>query len=231
MGISLIPGLFLARHAWNVAGASRGLILGRQKIHMNQRRMDRFLRSAGRLGRHLTEADVVQEDGFSETLLRSLGYPAIEAMDFTDREGAQHIHDLNQPCPDHLKGQFDLVIDGGTSEHIFYIATALDTCHALLKPGGLMLAFVSCDGMFGHGFFQTGPDVPWRYWHRARGYEVLEVSIAPRKSPDRLIRIPDPTGLPRGGEMDLTGPHMILYAVRKPLVDPPYAPPIQSHYV
>lgn len=231
MGISLIPGLFLARHARHLNGATRGLILGRQKIHMSPRRMDRFLRSVGKLGFPLTAAQIKQEDGFSEALLAALGYPVIEAMDFTGKEGAAHIHDLNYPCPDHLKGQFDLVIDGGTTEHIFYIATALDTCHALLKPGGLMLAFVSCDGMFGHGFFQTGPDVPWRYWHAARGYEVLEVSIAPRKQPDQLIPIPDPTGQPRGGERDLTGPHMILYAVRKPLIDPPYTPPIQSHYV
>ena len=123
-------------------------------------------------------------------LFTELGYPPIEAMDFTDAEGAQHIHDLNTPCPPELRGQFDLVIDGGTTEHIFHIGTALDTCHALLAPGGIFMSFVSCDGWFGHGFFQTGPDVPWRYWHHARGYEMLEVSIVPRKSPLRITPIP-----------------------------------------
>ncbi len=231
MGISLIPGQFLARHAAAAAGAKRGLILGRQKIHMSPARLARFLKELAAQGRVLTAEDVLQPDGFSERLLATLGYPAMEAMDFTAAEGAQHIHDLNRPCPEALKGQFDLVIDGGTTEHIFYIATALDTCHDLLKPGGLMLAYVSCDGMFGHGFFQTGPDVPWRYWHAARGYEMLEVSIVPRRSPSRVQAVPDPTGRPRGGEMDLTGPHMILYACRKPQVDHPYSPPIQSHYV
>ncbi|MGL6210415.1 MAG: hypothetical protein ACRC14_11370 [Paracoccaceae bacterium] len=231
MGISLITGLFLARHAGVVAKAKRGIILGRQKMHMPERRMQRFVRSLGSMGFDVTESDITQPDGFTEALFARLGYPAIEAMDFTDKEGAPHIHDLNKPCPDHLKGQFDIVIDGGTTEHIFYIATALDTCHELLAPGGVMLQYVAADGWFGHGFFQTGPDVPWRYWHHARGYEMLEVSIVPRKTPGQVIVIPDPTGQPRGGERALAGPHMLLMAARKPMVDPPYNPPIQGHYV
>ena len=230
MGISLIPGLFLARHASTVVGSQRGVILGRQKMHMPERRMTRFLAGLKSLGFDLTEAQVTQADGFTETLFQSLGYPVIEALDFTDKEGAQHLHDLNTPCPDHLRGQFDLVIDGGTTEHIFHIGQALDTCHHLLAPGGIMLACVAADGWFGHGFFQTGPDVPWRYWHHARGYEMLEVSIVARKVPTEIIPITDPTHARRGGERALTGPHMILYAARKPLIDPPYAWPIQSHY-
>ena len=227
----MIPGLFLARNAHFVKDAQRAIILGRQKLHLSERRMQRFLKVMARRGIPLTEAEITQEDGFAETLFTRLGYPKMEAMDFTDTEGAEHIHDLNLPPPPALHGQFDLVIDGGTTEHIFHIGTALDTCHALLKPGGVVMSFVSCDGWFGHGFFQTGPDVPWRYWHHARGYEMLEVSIVNRKVPDQIMAISDPTGKPRGGELALSGPHLMLYAARRPLVDPPYRLPIQSHYV
>ena len=231
MGISMIPGLFLARHSGAVRGKERGVILGRQKLHLSERRMGRFLRHLNAMGYNLTAADISQDDGFTETLLQHLSYPKMEAMDFTAQEGAEHVHDLNLPLRPELHGLFDVVIDGGTTEHIFHIGTALDTCHQLLKPGGIMLCFVAADGWFGHGFFQTGPDVPWRYWHHARGYEMLEVSIAPRQSPGELIRIDDPTGKPRGGERALTGPHMMLYACRKPMVDPPYSMPVQGHYV
>lgn len=230
MGISLIPGLFLARHAAAVAGARRGLILGRQKLHMPPRRMLRFVKALGAMGIEAGADDLTQPDGFTETLLARLGYPEMEALDFTDAEGAVHVHDLNLPCPEPLRGQFDLVIDGGTTEHVFHIGTALDTCHALLAPGGVMMSFVAGDGWFGHGFFQSGPDVPWRYWHHARGYEMLEVSIVPRRFPGQVTAVPDPTGQPRGGERSLSGPHLLLYACRRPLTDPPYAPPIQSHY-
>jgi len=231
MGISLIPAMFLARHAKDVGNAKRGIILGRQKLHLHGRKLDRFAAGARHQGLDITAADLVQADGFTETLFARLGYPPIEALDFTDKEGAQHIHDLNKPVPASLKARFDIVIDGGTSEHIFYIGQALDNCHAMLRPGGLMLSFVSCDGWFGHGFFQTGPDVPWRYWHHARGYEMLEVSVVARKVALRLTAIPDPTGVPRGGVRALSGPHMLLMACRKPLTAPKYAPPIQCHYV
>ena len=231
MGISMIPGLFLARHREAVRDKTRGIILGRQKLHLSERRMGRFLKHLGGKGLVLAQGDITQDDGFTEKLLAQLGYPVMEAMDFTAQEGAAHVHDLNLPLRAELHGQFDVVVDGGTTEHIFHIGTALDTCHQLLKPGGIMLAFIAADGWFGHGFFQTGPDVPWRYWHHARGYEMLEVSIVPRQSPVKVIPIGDPTGKPRGGELALQGPHMLLYAARKPLVDPPYALPVQGHYV
>lgn len=231
MGISLIPAMFLARHAQDAATAQSGIILGRQKLHLNGRKLDRFVKIAAAKGLDLDAQSITQPDGFTETLLTKLGYPMIEALDFTDKESAQHIHDLNQPVPPALQEKFDVVIDGGTTEHIFYIGQALDNCFAMLKPGGLMLSYVSADGWFGHGFFQTGPDVPWRYWHHARGCEMLEVSIIPRKSPMRIIPIEDPTGKPRGGELALEGPHMIVYACRKPLEAKPYASPIQGHYV
>jgi SAM-dependent methyltransferase len=230
MGISLIPGAFLARSAAHVAGATNGVILGRQKLHLPPARLDRLLRLLNAGGRAVTAEDVTQDDGFSEALLAAMGYPPIEALDFTGAEGARHVHDLNYPVPDSLRERFDIVIDGGTTEHVFYIGQALDNCYAMLRPGGVMLSYVACDGWFGHGFFQTGPDVPWRYWHHARGCEMLEVSAVGRRTPRRIVPIPDPTGQRRGGERFFEGPHMMLYACRKPLTAPPYAPPIQGHY-
>ncbi|KAF0676806.1 class I SAM-dependent methyltransferase [Profundibacterium mesophilum] len=230
MGISLVPGMFLVRHAPRMQGLRNGAILGRQKLHMGGRRLERFIGAARGHGFDLSAGAITQPDGFSEALLAQLGYPALEAVDFTDKEGAPHIHDLNLPVPPALRERFDLVIDGGTTEHVFHIGQAIENCHAMLRPGGLMLAFIACDGWFGHGFFQTGPDVPWRYWHHARGCEMLEVSVVNRKMPRRIIDIPDPTGRPRGGEMALQGPHMLLYACRKPFDPPPYQLPVQSHY-
>lgn len=231
MGISLVPGWFLARQAKNLGDARNGVILGRQKLHLQGVRLQRFLRGLRKYGYDLTAEQITQEDGFTETLFTALGYPVIEALDFTDKEGAQHIHDLNEPVPDHLRERFDIVIDGGTTEHIFHIGQAIETCFHMLRPGGLMLAFVSCDGWFGHGFFQTGPDVPWRYWHHARGCEMLEVSAVARRRPTEIVPIDDPTGKPRGGERSFSGPHMIVYAARKPLVTKSYSVPIQGHYV
>ncbi len=37
---------------------------------------------------------------------------------------ANVIHDMNMPLPDALKEQYDLVVDGGTLEHVFFFPTA-----------------------------------------------------------------------------------------------------------
>jgi SAM-dependent methyltransferase len=231
MGISLIPGTFLARNARHVAGAKRGLVLGRQKLHLRPPGMRKLVRRANEYGIDVSAGDLTQEDGFTEALLTAFGYPEMEALDFTAAEGAEHVHDLNLPLPDSLKGQFDLVLDGGTTEHIFHIGTALENCHALLKPGGVMMSFVAADGWFGHGFFQIGPDVPWRYWHHCLGYEVLEAGAQERQGKKEYYKIPDPTGRHRGGVRTFEGPTMMLYAVRKPEHEKEKTSPVQGHYI
>lgn len=231
MGISLIPGMFLARNAKHVDGSGRGLVLGRQRLHLPPHGVRRLANRVREFGIDVTPGDLTQEDGFTEALLSAFGYPKMEALDFTAAEGAEHVHDLNEPVPDSLRERFDVVLDGGTTEHVFHIGRALETCHEMLKPGGVMLSFVSGDGWFGHGFFQTGPDVPWRYWHHCLGYEVLEVGAQERSGKRRYYRIPDPTGVARGGERSFGGPTMLLYAMRKPEKARERTSPVQGHYI
>lgn len=231
MGISLIPGSFLARNAQHVDSSQRALILGRQKLHLRPQGTERLARQVKEYGLDVSAEDLTQEDGFTEALFSAFGYPIPEAMDFTASEGAEHIHDLNLPAPDDLKEQFDLIIDGGTTEHIFHIGVALEACHEMLKPGGIMMSFVAADGWFGHGFFQTGPDVPWRFWHHCLGYEVLEAGAQERQGQRKYHSIPDPTGRNRGGVKSFNGPTMLLYAVRKPMVAKERTSPVQGHYI
>ncbi len=231
MGISLIPGTFLARNSKHVADAKRGLVLGRQKLHLKGNRLAKLTRQVKRYGIDVEPEDLIQEDGFTENFLGAIGYPKMEAMDFTPSEGAEHIHDLNKRIPKNLENQFDLILDGGTTEHVFHIGMALENCHAMLKPGGVMMSFVAADGWFGHGFFQTGPDVPWRYWHHCLGYEILEVGAQERQGKKEYYEIEDPSGKKRGGVKTFNGPTMLLYAVRKPMTPTKPMSPVQGHYV
>ncbi len=231
MGISLIPGSFLARNAKHVSSKGRALVLGRQKLHLKPPGLRKLAKVAQDNDIDVSPEDLVQEDGFTEALLNAFGYPKMEAMDFTPSEGAEHVHDLNKPIPKHLKEQFDVVLDGGTTEHIFHIGKALENCHALLKPGGIMMSYVAADGWFGHGFFQVGPDVPWRFWHHSLGYEVLEAGAHERQGQQRYHKIIDPTLRARGGVKTFEGPTMLLYAMRKPLKAVRKITPVQGHYV
>lgn len=78
MGVSLIPGLFLVRHKANIGDARRGLILGRQKLHLNGRKMTRFISEAAKPGCVLEPKDFVQEGDIS---VRPSHDPACGAKD------------------------------------------------------------------------------------------------------------------------------------------------------
>ena len=106
----------------------------------------------------------------------------MQSMDFSDYESCDHTHDLNDPVPKELKGRFDVIVDGGTIEHVFNTSQALDNVFHMLKDDGV---FISINGMTdwaGHGFYQFSPELVWRYWQDARHCAVKTcqaVSIDP----------------------------------------------------
>lgn len=61
--------------------------------------------------------------------------------------------DLNRPVEP--LGQFDLVTDFGTGEHIFDQCQVWKTVHALTKPGGYIVFDRPTQGYAGHGYYLT----------------------------------------------------------------------------
>lgn len=231
MGISINIAVQLARISPHLKDARNGLMLGRQRMHFREEWVTRLIRKLGRQGISANREQLFQDDGYCETYLRTIGWPPMESLDFTDAEGAEHVHDLSAPLPEHLKGQFDLVYDGGTTEHVFDIAQAFRNCHAMLRPGGCFVSCVGGDGWFGHGFYQVGPDVPWRYWGATLGYDVLGCWTMPRIRNVDPMPIPDPTNTRRGAEQSFDAPQFLFYVVRSNGPQSEYPPTIQSHYV
>jgi hypothetical protein len=68
-----------------------------------------------------------------------LGCRTIRALDITDYEGAEVIHDLAKPLPPDLHGIADFVVDGSTLDNTFDPARTLRNCAALLRAGGRLL--------------------------------------------------------------------------------------------
>lgn len=61
------------------------------------------------------------------------GVEKVSALDFSDYEGADILLDLNTGLLEEAyKGQYDLVIDGGTLEHIFNQYNAINVMNALV---------------------------------------------------------------------------------------------------
>lgn len=121
-----------------------------------------------------------------------MGFAEYQSLDLYGSEGASIIHDLSQPVPHQWRGRFDLVVDGGTIEHIFDIAASLRGIVSLLKPGGMALHVSPVSGWENHGFYSINPKLLDRFY-RANGFKITGSWV---------VRL-DKTGSLRDGRIDV----------------------------
>jgi hypothetical protein len=114
-------------------------------------------------------------DGFFTDVLK---FDSVDSIDFSDYEAASLIHDLGEPLPTELLGQFDLAVDGGTLEHIFNFPVAIGNIMTLVGDGGYVYLNTPCNNLCGHGFYQFSPELMYRLFSRANGFEVEFVRVA-----------------------------------------------------
>ncbi len=71
-----------------------------------------------------------------DCLFKSLGFSESKALDVSNYESAHYIFDLNNAeVPKQLFKTFDVIIDGGTIEHIFHIPNTLNNIYKMLRQG------------------------------------------------------------------------------------------------
>lgn len=87
--------------------------------------------------------------------------------------------DLNHPLPP--LGQFDVVMNHGTAEHVFNIAQVFASIHAACKVGGLMIHDAPFYGWPDHGFYCLQPTLFYDL-AAANGYEIAGMYIHEIKS-------------------------------------------------
>jgi SAM-dependent methyltransferase len=80
--------------------------------------------------------------------------------------------DFSQELPSHLSGSAQLVIDMGTSEHIFNVAQVFKNIVQLLKVGGVVI-HLSPVSWFNHGFYNFNP-LLFNEFYTANGFRRLE---------------------------------------------------------
>ena len=163
------------------ASFDRTITLGHQGIGMSCS-LGRARRTINKFGISATEAEIelsFQRKGetvlYADQFLHILGAKEVVTVDRSDFEGATLLHDLNQPFPEHLKGTFDMVIDGGTLEHIFDYPKALANCMDLLRVGGHIVSITPASGLMGHGFYQFSPELFFRVFSKDRGFSLRKI--------------------------------------------------------
>lgn len=185
MGISRSSVKILMREATRRPFSGSAICLGRQNIWSTA---DQIRRAAYDMGFTLANAGPVAISSDPEMgargyvsdsyLFKQLGFSSLESLDYSAFEGAEHVFDLNSPeLPDHLRGRFDAVIDGGTIEHVFHVPNALANIHRLLKPGGRVIHFSPACNHLDHGFYMFSPTL-FADYYAANRYEINSIRVA-----------------------------------------------------
>ena len=99
-----------------------------------------------------------------ETFFLSLGFDSVDSIDCSDYEGSTIVHDLNEDIPENLQCKFDLIFDGGTSEHIFNFPKVLENYNKMLKVGGRIIHGLPSSNCVDHGFYMFSPTLFFDYY-------------------------------------------------------------------
>ena len=127
------------------------LLIGRQTVYLSPDELVRTIREHGvslQVDPGSIEVDQTTLDrrrGYGERLVNDaaffklLGARSVKALDHSPYEGADIIHDLRYPIPDHLQGIADFIVDGSTLDNVFTPSIVLQNYAKLLRPGGRLL--------------------------------------------------------------------------------------------
>jgi len=222
MGVDVWTARFLVSEAARGVDFNRTLTLGRQSIYMTRAEY-----AAVFPGGTLSKADPPER--FADDFLSSLGASTLDAIDVSDYEGANIIHDLNSPLVVKPEKRWTCVFDGGALEHIFHFPTAIKNCMEATAVGGHFLTICPWTGFAGHGFYQFSPELFYRVLSPENGFEV-ERMLFRRKGQWREIIDPRITG--RRFEYQSKEPTLLFASARRLHETSVFAhPPQQSDYV
>ena len=99
-------------------------------------------------------------------LFKLLG-STLDCVDIVRTRGVERVLDLNEP---HDLGEYDLVIDPGTTEHCFNIGQAMMTAARSVRVGGHIYHSHPLS-MMNHGFYNVCPTMPYDFYTQ-NGWKV-----------------------------------------------------------
>lgn len=110
----------------------------------------------------------------------SVGFSGIHVLDVNNYEGADILHDLNLPVSQDLYEKFDLIYDGGSTEHVFNLPQVLENYSKMVKVGGVIIHDSPTNNWVNHGYYQIQPELYLDYYNE-NNYEVLQIQIVESK--------------------------------------------------
>lgn len=111
----------------------------------------------------------------TEDLLKEIGFQNIDSLDNSKYENATIISDLNKPVD--INKKYNLIFDGGCTEHIYNIPQVFNNVIKLLQIGGIYVGITVNNNFSGHGFYQFSPEFFLSTFSQKYGMELLELFL------------------------------------------------------
>jgi hypothetical protein len=178
---------------------------------------------------HLKALGVKQgQPDYADDFFRGLGATSIDFMDASNYEGANVVHDLNQPILKHLAEAYDCVFDGGALEHVFNFPTALKNCMEMVRPGGHLIIITTWNNYAGHGFYQFSPELFYSALSVENGYTVEQMLVVQR---NRWYAVANPSSIGSRVELINREPTLLFLSAKRTGSQPIFSSwPQQSDY-
>jgi hypothetical protein len=241
MGISYLG----ARMMWNARQRGvcfdRLLTLGHQSLRLFPSEVAYFRDAYQQeFNSIITSLDRHQWGDYVDEFLRDfLGATSITVLDASPYEGADTIHDMNTSVPKDWHNRYDVIIEGGSSEHIFNVPTMFANLANMLKVGGTIFVITPANNMMGHGFYQFSPELMFRVFSEVNGFALQNVLLYEARYPAMeltknytVYEVVDPDRVGQRVNLLNKKPVMMMVEAKKIRDEQMFAtPPFQSDYV
>ncbi|MBE0623738.1 MAG: hypothetical protein IH606_02885 [Burkholderiales bacterium] len=154
----------------------------------------------------------IERTGYCEPMLLTLNAESVDSLDISDYEGATYVADLNQQLS--IDAKFNTIIDAGSLEHVFDLASAFRNTINLCKIGGRIIHFLPVNNLNGHGFWQFSSDLLYSIYSEENGF--LETAVYYASSLDSSFWYKVPVAKP-GVRIEIVSlePIILLSVTRK----------------
>ncbi len=148
------------------------LLIGRQTIHLTPERFQALMREeqmdinpTAPLSLDTTTQKGIGKGFISDAyFFKALGAETVKAIDVSDYEGAEIVHNLDSPIPRHLEGKFDFICNGSVLDNMFNPVMGLTNISRMLAPGGRVLHFEHASNTVNNAYLQFSPNWFFDYY-------------------------------------------------------------------
>jgi len=148
------------------------LLIGRQTIHLTPSAFSSLMREEGMpVDKTIpvsldTTTHKYAGRGFVSDVyfFKALGAERVAAIDVSDYEGAEIVHNLDSPIPPDLAGKYNFICNGSVLDNMFNPVMGLNNMSRLLAPGGRIIHFEHASNTVNNAYLQFSPNWFFDYY-------------------------------------------------------------------